>query len=607
MDLHLARGRRDQPQTSGRPGAQHLCFDWESFDSLRLAGVRARAWEDYITPEGAGAAAPETDRFSALWHRPNGRDFTVFEGISLGKSYRFIFYALFLQPAAKFLLALSAAVQEHRPETIWCETSVPKLYRDMLASLASTRAGWKLSWVPAKSMTSDILIWSLPDPALSAPKRLVLGLMNLLAAAVARPGPRPRLALSYYPTLDGFLHVLAREGSPFQCLLVDTPGRAIMPSLIRSGAEVLLDHRTAPCLTEVQQAALSAMAEEWRRAKANPGFRDSFSLAGASLWPAVEAGGDDFLNTKAGPLAWTVSRLDAAWVRERPAAALLAFDDPPIQHLVTDIAAKHGTPSITVLHGLPEYSPPPLGGVNALYLAAWGPTLAKRCALPERVDGPTCLSFGNPAFDRHSGLRRPKPPKSIRKILVLSSPPRSWITLASELEPQIYARTVCSALRRAGASVVFKLHPAESLTYYLRLLKDFDDEIKIVKDRPILDCLLQADLVIGSYSTALLEALILNKVVLSVNLTRTPFSPPFDGSWGIQPLRSEDELQEAIRRLLRDPEKAVPEICRHYDRIMQEFVGPVDGMASDRLLLTLLRLASCTPMELPSGARPSLP
>ncbi|MBI4677663.1 MAG: hypothetical protein HY748_08770 [Elusimicrobia bacterium] len=601
MDLYFARGERSEPhepktaggrkRSPGAAGALHLCFDWESCAALRRLGLDASAWEDHIPEDQASSAARETEALCDAWYRLEDRDFTVFEGVSLGKAYRFIMLGLTVRPAAKFLLAAGAAVERHGPRTIWCETSVPKLHQGLLRSLAARRPGCRIELVSRRAASREVLAWKLPDMRLSRPKRAALQALNVLARARSVTlGPRPVLVASYYFSLDNFIRLLAEDPGAFRCLLVDTPNKEKLDLVVRAGAELALDHRREPAFSQSQRESLARMREDWRLAREDRSYRDKLSFRGTPLWPSIEGVLEDFFRTQAEPLAWAAASLDELWRRERPSAALLPYDEIPLQHLVSDIARKHGTPSVVALHGLPDYLPPPFAGGTSPVFSAWGPTLASLCAAPGAWGDRTCLAIGNPHFDGHLRLRRPAPPKEVRTILVLSCPPRNWIMLASESEPQTYATTVCEALRAANARVVFKLHPCESLSYYLRLLKDFD-RIEIIKDKPIMECMLEADMVIGPFSTALIEAIILNKPILLAKLTRTPLSPPFDGSWGIKPLSSGDEIHAAVTRLLRHPEEAIADACRPYARILEEFVGPADGRASRRLLTALRRLA----------------
>ncbi|MFA6316417.1 MAG: hypothetical protein WC943_03285 [Elusimicrobiota bacterium] len=600
MDLYLARGAWDRPWNRPEPRPRYLCFDWESFAGLRGQGAQACAWEDFIPAEAAAAADPLTESLSESWHRWRGEDFTLFEGVSLGKAYRWVFYALTIRPAVKFLLGLEAAIAEHRPATIWCESTVPPLHRRTLEAMAVSSSGWKVETVASQAKCSEVLVWRLPDQSLGQAKRLGLSLTNLLAKARRlATGPRPVIIASYYPSLRRFFGLAAESGAPFRLLFTDSPDRRMLPGLAAAGAEVLLDHRTEPALSIDQKALFDRIHATWEKLRKDPAYQRSFAFQGTSLWRAVEPVLEGFFRDDAPRLAWAAAKLDAAWERERPVAALLPFDEPPMQHLVTDVARKHGTPTITVLHGLPEPMPQPFGGGNAATFSAWGPTLREFYKGPGSLRDRTCIAEGNPYFDNHASVRPPAPPSQVRNILVLTFPPRNWIMTASELEPQLYAETVRSALRDVDAAITLKLHPCESLPYYLKLLGSTPG-IEIVKDRPIMDCLLKADAVIGPYSTTLLEAVILNKPVLLVNLTKAAFPPPFDGRWGVEPLRSAEQLLAEVRRLLADPGEAIPRICRPYGRLLDEFTGPLDGKASERLLRTLQELASAAPRARPS-------
>jgi hypothetical protein len=168
--------------------------------------------------------------------------------------------------------------------------------------------------------------------------------------------------------------------------------------------------------------------------------------------------------------------------------------------------------------------------------------------------------------------------------------PRWWTSaIAEEDAPEHYLQTVIHTLRRVNASftITVKLHPSESLDTYRAFERCFDvAEYRLVTGA-IGDRLRQADLVIGTESTALLEALLVKIPIISVNMRKRPFTYPFHGNTSIRVVYSDQELEDLVRALQANPallgdEWTSPDVLAA--------VGPIDGQSTERLYRLVVEL-----------------
>ena len=96
----------------------------------------------------------------------------------------------------------------------------------------------------------------------------------------------------------------------------------------------------------------------------------------------------------------------------------------------------------------------------------------------------------------------------------------------------------------------------------------------------------------GSFSTVLIEAMLLGRPVLCVNLTSEIDPPPFTAEWGLPPAKSGEELTRRLQGLKAGGTGAYP-------RVIERFLGPADGSAGRRVAeavkaaLNLIRDPSC--------------
>jgi hypothetical protein len=255
-------------------------------------------------------------------------------------------------------------------------------------------------------------------------------------------------------------------------------------------------------------------------------------------------------------------------------------------------ARRRGTPSAVLLHGLPaSYSLPferPQGG----HFLIWGPEQERLYSAGESPVSFRTRLTGNPYFDRYAGRRRARK-GPVKRVLLLTHPVAQTTALSSDLDPARYATRAAAVL--AGfpkLEVTVRLHPSESVAYYRNLLAPLLPAAKIVKGGPIVDCLESSDLVVGSFSTVLMEAMLLGLPVAALNFSRDAFPPPFDGRWGIPLLRTPEELDKLLRDAARDPETFRRELCARHEEVLERFAGRVDGHAAERVAEALASLAT---------------
>jgi hypothetical protein len=585
-DLHLASGRGGAPAPQG---AVSLCFDWEAFERLKASGVEAPAWEDLIAAEDAAPLLSKTLDLAASWHQDEAGDFTDFNGYSLGRLYRWLLWIETLYPAYKFLTGLSRTVDRQHPRIVHCEASVPELCRKVLACAADP-LGLRVESVSAGTALADSKAWRRPAAELPLFKRLAGYALNVVGPAAGDGSPE--WLLSYYHSLESVADAARRSGARIS--FADFPPIKRIPSLLGS-ASVWLEPGMPPRLGPEEQKALDGISARWKKLKSSPGYSDRFKWKSVSLFPLIEPILDDFVFRQTRNWAWTCLQLEKRWKNSPPALVLLPYPGPPYQTALQAAAKRHGTPAAVLLHGLPfSYSFPyeqPQDGV----LIAWGPE-------QERLYGPSpaglnrrVVTAGNPYFDRYAG-ERPTRTGPIRRLLLLTHPVIRSTALASDLDP---ARYIVAAARVLAdfpeLETEIRLHPSESVEYYRRLVGPISPRTRIVKGGPLSRSLENCDLVVGSFSTVLLEGLLSGLPVAALNLSRDEFPPPFDGKWGVPLLRSGEQFAELLRAAQDDPDALRRKLYSRSGEIIARFAGPVDGNAAERAVAALRTLERRAP------------
>lgn len=573
-DLYLAAsGRGGPPPKNAIP----LCFTWEASERLRRGGIASKAWEDLIPAADAATLMERTFRLADEWHRDGDGDITDLDGYSLGRLFRWLTWIFTFHPAFKFTTALARAAETHRPETVFCEDAVPPIHRAVLKEAAAA-LGFKVVAVASGQPPLDVNVWSLPRLEAPLSKRIAAKVLNAAAAVGARG--RTEWLLSYYHSLESVADAAHARGISIS--FADIPPMRRMPSLLGK-ASAWLEPAASSGPDAADDAALTVIASRWDRLRASSTHAARYEWMGTDLRPVVEPDLDRLVREQFPPWVRACRRVETRWARRPPARLLLPFPGPPYQQVLQMAARRHKTPFAVLLHGLPfSYSFPyehPLEG----HFLVWGPGQEALYAEPAARGRFATASVGNPYLDRYAGRRRART-GPIRRVLLLSHPEIRSTPLSSGLDPARHARAAAEVFARfPELDSAVRLHPSESEDYYRGIVGAVAPRMEIIKGGASDACLERFDLVVGSFSTLLLEAILLGLPVAALNLSRDEFPPPFDGLWGAPLLRSAADLDRLLRSARQDPDGVRSALCARHDEIIARFAGRVDGNAAVRV------------------------
>jgi len=193
---------------------------------------------------------------------------------------------------------------------------------------------------------------------------------------------------------------------------------------------------------------------------------------------------------------------------------------------------------------------------------------------------------GNPRFDTLFKRNRIEDRNKIfakykldpnKKLIVFTSQP------IQEREKLLNA--VFNTLKKLPEmQLIVKLHPSESALLYYQIM----DMIKlnnaiIVEDIEIYELLNAADCVLTSFSATGLEAMMLDKPVISINLTGELDRMPYAESGAALGVYHEDELAPAIMRaLINDAVREKLKVSR--EKFVERYNYKMDGQAAKRVI-----------------------
>lgn len=133
-------------------------------------------------------------------------------------------------------------------------------------------------------------------------------------------------------------------------------------------------------------------------------------------------------------------------------------------------------------------------------------------------------------------------------------------------------------------TVITKLHRNENRTEFERIVgPELFGAMVTVQDVPLHPLLAGCALAITVGSTAGMEALALGKPLITMNFSGRPDYYPYAEEGAALSVTSPDAMQEAVRKILEDPD-CQERLVRGRERFVAQELGPLDGGATSRVV-----------------------
>lgn len=260
---------------------------------------------------------------------------------------------------------------------------------------------------------------------------------------------------------------------------------------------------------------------------------------------------------------------------------------PPMVPMII-AARRRGVPRVCLQHGVigPRYLALPCLPYDEQLLFGSYPAevLSETCPPGTRL-----TVTGHSAYDQTQTPPVPRP-----EVQRLREGARALVVLCTQFNEHMYYRRegwwlqgVADACRALDVRLVLKLHPSDSehnLRLYQTLLKPGDDRVLLAPHGqwPLAELLVACDLMITRDSTVVFEANLLDRPVVTINLSDCDEELPYAATGGALGVYSYADIASAIERTLFDPATR-EHLARQRPDFLTAQTGPRDGHATDRI------------------------
>jgi len=251
-------------------------------------------------------------------------------------------------------------------------------------------------------------------------------------------------------------------------------------------------------------------------------------------------------------------------------------------------AQKRGWPTVFVQHGIMGTRKAMMATLPYKRVLVFHQPAAE--LLNEKGAAPATEIVGSPLYDNISVSQSTCPDKGY--VLVASQPDER---IERRRSRYYWLPLVFDACHTLGCSVILKVHPADgsNIPAYQRLAQQTAASVRIVPhgEEPLSRLMAGCSLFISRFSTTLLDAVLANKPAVMVNFTGQPDPYPFTRLGAVVAVRTPQDLQPTLQRLLEDP-TARAALNSTRQEYIDYHIGPTDGQAADRIAATLAQCVS---------------
>ncbi|MFH1202758.1 MAG: UDP-N-acetylglucosamine 2-epimerase [Candidatus Omnitrophota bacterium] len=333
---------------------------------------------------------------------------------------------------------------------------------------------------------------------------------------------------------------------------------------------------------------------KWEELSRNSSFKDRFIYKDIPIWGLVEGALSQFFKERFPRILNIIAQLKQFSKDRSIKSIVLRADGREIEKTIIMAARELNIPTLYITHGVLSEN----NGHDILFCtktAVWGQADFDRYISLGNPTNKLAIT-GSPKYDRIYSKSQESERKIIYKKLGLD-PKKKFIILATqpitkfssyrtEDENEVLLRSVIASIKKIPNNIklVVKLHPFEDYSIYERLIKKIGSEnFILVRDIDIFALIRASILLMTVNSTVGLEAMILDKPLITINLTKRKDALPFAERGAALGVYKAEDIAPAIEGLLENA-KLKEELVSNRKKLVAYYAGKLDGCSSQRIV-----------------------
>ena len=353
---------------------------------------------------------------------------------------------------------------------------------------------------------------------------------------------------------------------------------------------------------------VARMADVWQRWRNDSSFRRSLTYRGVNLWPLLEVRFQFLFETYLAEALRIFHGVESLLRRESPDAVLIEYEEGSYGRAATAIAQRMGIPTVALQHGIHGGAYIPSYFFREVLWEGEGDVTA--CPIPTRTavfgehtremltgvsayPNEAVVVTGSPQYDVLLGARDLLPKDAAKRSLGLEEGPLVVVTssIFTEIDDrQWFVDNVLQAVRKAShLNWAVKLHPHESAAMWEKTAARQRNSLPILFRDRLWPLLAAADFVVSWYSTTILEAMLLEKPVVVLQMTGRNNAGGFIDAGAVETASDGARLAEILQSLSSDATQRAGVVGRSRETIARH-LHSLDGRAANRVADTILGL-----------------
>lgn len=362
-----------------------------------------------------------------------------------------------------------------------------------------------------------------------------------------------------------------------------------------------------------RRATRTHFAEQWKLLRDDRTFAEDFAYEGVPLMPALRHELEGTFRVILPGCAEMLAIAKRILAEERPDGLIATYETGPFQRALIIEASRAGVPTVGLMHGMifdnhndyaylrittdPVRDPESFAVPRVT--CVWGPFWKEVLTRTLHYPADAVAITGNWRYDRV--LRLIHPPEQVdgKQGLGYTSETKTVVIVSGAQGTTDFVRECLNALAGLSDCVpLIKLHPVDDPEPVRALLVELGYASRTLVDGPLVEALTAADLVVSQVSTAVSEAVLLDRPVVLVDLLQSAHRQYVEAGVCLH-VTNRANLADSIRTGLYDSTVQAGLASARRD-FAERFFSPVDARSAERVVDAL----ESRPTE--SGASPLL-